>query len=306
MNYRFWVVLVSFCLSLGVLKAAGPDPAAEGHAEVLLAELQQLKAAVTRSLSVESRPHFVTFWDFDGTIQAGDCSEGWFRDGQWVYHGLAQRCIEAGHSSVYTNRHDFDQFWSDYQLMDTRAGHWLAYPYIAQMLRGARSTDVEALAERTFNEVFRRYYYTSSLSILRGLQFAGVEIRVLSASPEAFVRGAAASLGIPPAHIHGIRTEIRDGRLTERLVYPITWAEGKTERLQQILQEIKTARPGAVPIVLGAFGNSYSTDGPFMAWVARQVLPGGGKPVVLMINGGEPPPSYRDLFRCAEQNSYGP
>jgi len=85
MNYRFWVVLVSFCLSLGVLKAAEPGPAAEGHAEVLLAELQQLKAAVTRSLSAESRPHFVTFWDFDGTIQAGDCSEGWLRDGQWVY-----------------------------------------------------------------------------------------------------------------------------------------------------------------------------------------------------------------------------
>ncbi len=47
--------------------------------------------------------------------------------------------------------------------------------------------------------------------------------------------------------------------------------------------------------VIGGFGNSYNTDGPFLAWIASQSLPA-GKPVVVMINGGPSPEEYSGTF----------
>ena len=54
-------------------------------------------------------------------------------------------------------------------------------------------------------------------------------------------------------------------------------------------------RGKAIDIAIGGFGNSYNTDGPFMAWIAKQNLPA-GKPVVAMINGGDTPQDYSGLF----------
>ena len=58
-----------------------------------------------------------------------------------------------------------------------------------------------------------------------------MECHIISASPDLFVKGAAQSLGIPAGHIHGIEVRARDDRLTEELIYPVTWNVGKRERL---------------------------------------------------------------------------
>ena len=38
---------------------------------------------------------FLAFWDFDGTILKGDCSEGLRQDGKPIYKGMVQLGIEA-------------------------------------------------------------------------------------------------------------------------------------------------------------------------------------------------------------------
>jgi hypothetical protein len=53
--------------------------------------------------------------------------------------------------------------------------------------------------------------------------------------------------------------------------------------------------------VLAGFGNSYGTDGDFLAYIARQKFPAGA-PLAVMINGGPAPGAYQGLFREVSQS----
>jgi len=285
------------CIWPFLLGAAQPEP----HSAELLKRLLELREAILASVAPRDAA-FVTVWDFDGTILDGDCSEGLQRDGKTVYPGLAQLSIEAGLSALYSKEGGFSAFWRDYTMLDERIGHWIAYPYILQMLRGASADQLSQLAERAFETRYSPHYFASSMNIIRGLQSAGVEVQILSASPERFVRGAAASLGIEPERISGIRVNERAGLLTEELIYPVTWADGKRRRLEAILQSRANKDPGRPIYLIGGFGNSYNTDGPFLAWIAGRSLPA-GKPVVVMVNGGSAPAEYSGLFTEVEQHT---
>jgi phosphoserine phosphatase len=284
---RRWLVFSSCMLLLGPMQTVS-------KAEELLDRLLDVREAVLAS-GAPADAAFITVWDFDGTILDGDCSEGLQRDGRTVYPGLAQLSIEHGLSALYSNNGGFQAFWRDYRMLDERIGHWIAYPFILQMLHGARADDVSNLAAQTFETVYSSHYFATSVNIIRGLQAAGVEIQVISASAQRFVRGAAATLDLEPERISGIRVIERDGLLTEQLIYPVTWAEGKRQYLQDILRARAEQQPDKAVFVIGGFGNSYNTDGPFLAWIATQSLPA-GKPVVVMINGGPSPQEYSGLF----------
>ena len=245
---------------------------------------------------------FLAFWDFDGTILKGDCSEGLKAGERTVYPGLAEVAIENGFSELYPRDGGFARFWSDYTNMDTRVGHWLAYPFIPQMLRGARAEEVLRLSQAQFAGTLSNYLMASSVKIIRALQQGGVESHILSASADLFVKGASQSLGIPAGHIHGIEVRTRDGRLTEELVYPVTWNEGKRRRLMQITEEIER-EPGKKRVfVLAGFGDSYSTDGPFLKFIATQSLPA-GKPIAVFYDGGAEPSEYKGLFYQARHSA---
>lgn len=245
---------------------------------------------------------FLAFWDFDGTILKGDCSEGLKIGEKTIYPGLAQVAIESGLSEIYPREGGFARFWADYTNMDEHIGHWLAYPFIPQMLRGAKAEDVLQLSERHFANTLSNYLMTSSVKIIKALERGGVETHVLSASADLFVKGAAQSLGLPASHIHGIEVRVRDGRLTEELVYPITWNVGKRERLKQIVTEAERRSGGGKVFVLAGFGDSYSTDGPFLKFIATQKLPA-GEPIAVFYDGKDEPPEYRGLFYQARHRA---
>jgi phosphoserine phosphatase len=287
---------ILLCVSVFALIAAHAEPRPAG----LLQNLLDVRTAIVAAGAPE-RAAFMTVWDFDGTILDGDCSEGLQRDGQTVYPGLAQLSIENGLSRLYPADGGFADFWRDYTMLDERIGHWLAYPYILQMLRGASAGQLSNLAAQEFEARYRDHYFASSVYLIQALQAADIEVHIVSASAERFVRGAAASLDIDPGRFHGIRVAERDGLLTEELIYPVTWAEGKRRRLQEILQSRAEHEPDVPVFVIGGFGNSYNTDGPFLEWIARQSLPA-GKPVAVMINGGPAPDAYTGLFVEIEQH----
>lgn len=289
-------------LTLGTtLSAAPPEP----HAEAALRDILAARDAIlARRVAPAAPPVFLAVWDFDGTILHGDCSEGLVENGAPVYPGLAQRCIEQGLSSVYRPENGVAEFWKDYRYLDERVGHWLAYPFIPQMLRGAEAAQVQRLARDHFASVLAPFYYASSLHILRGLETAGVCNVVISASADVFVDAAAPTLALPEDRFHGIALRIdAAGKLTSDVLPPLTWAEGKRARLLELVAAWADAYPQSEVIVLAALGNSYGTDGAFLEHVARQPLPAGQRPVVLMINGGAAPPRYRGLFREVEQRA---
>jgi phosphoserine phosphatase len=272
---------------------------AESHADELLAELLDLREAV---LALRPRARLLAFWDLDGTLLHGDCSEGLCAGGQELYPGLVRLAIEKGHSPEYSSNLGGYQRWQqDYSQLSERVGCWLAYPFLAQIFAGASEQDLLDLAALHFNSTLSEFYFSASRVIFDGLAQAGVEQHILSASAEFFVRGAALSLGLPPKNLHGIRVKTAEGRLTRELLYPVTYAEGKATKLIEIVQAAEAQSDPDQPVyALAAFGNSFDTDRAFLAHVVRQTLPA-GRPMAVMINAGFAPANYRGLFRSVSQ-----
>jgi len=286
---RRFRTLASVAVAALLLTAAGAEEHADGVIRRVLDNVAKLKAADPQAVPM-------AFWDFDGTIIRGDISDGLREDGQEKFSGLAQRTIEAGFSSVYDSKTGWPQFRDrDYPRLN-QLGRWIAWPFIAQMLHGARADALAAFCAAECEKVYRKWYFASSVRILRALEKAGVENYVISASPEVFVRSAAASLGLPPERFRGIRVEIAGGYLTPRVIQPVPEGEGKVENLRELV----LARPHGVAVA--AFGNSYSTDGAFLRYVATQPsLPGGAKGTALMINGNKTVSGYTEHFICVRQ-----
>jgi phosphoserine phosphatase len=290
--------------AIGLLTLAeGPLAIAEEPDDSRIIErILRTREAILQAVPSTNATVFMAFWDFDGTILKGDCSEGLTDGGKVIYPGLAKVAIEHGLSALYAREGGFTRFWNDYTNMDTRIGHWLAYPFIPQMLRGAREGEVLELSQAHFANTMSNYLMASSVKIIRALERGGVECHIISASPDLFVKGAAASLGLPAKHIHGIELRSRDGRLTEELVYPVTWNIGKRQRLRSIVAEIEHQPGNPKVFVLAGFGDSYSTDGPFLKFIAGQSLPAGTPIAVYYDSTGTEPSEYSGLFYHARHS----
>jgi phosphoserine phosphatase len=292
------LVFALLLAALGAARAEEPDDTR------ILSQILQARAEILRSAGAANShpsPLFLAFWDFDGTILKGDSSEGLQADGKPVYPGLAQLAIERGLSALYPPAGGFDRFWNDYTNMDARIGHWLAYPFIPQMLRGAKADDVLQLSRRHFAGTLSNYFMASSLHLIRSLQRGGVEVHIVSASADLFVKGAADCLRLPADHIHGIEVRVHEGRLTEEIVYPVTWNVGKREKIQAIVAQKEHEAPGRRVFILAGFGDSYNTDGPFLKFIAQQSLPA-GKPIAVFYDSKQEPAEYRGLFYQARHS----
>ncbi|MBK1792060.1 HAD family hydrolase [Persicirhabdus sediminis] len=278
--------------------------AGEDHTTQILSEIENNRQLVMEQAGPagEDSYIFLAFWDFDGTILHGDCSEGLVDDGTVIYQGLAQLVIESGHSKIYPVDGGFDRFWKDYRHMEHTISEWLAYPFIAQMMWGADTAKLEDLCARHFREQMSPHYFSSSMEMMNHLESLGIKNHVISASADVFVTASAETLPIDRSRMNGIKLKINDGVLSEEIIYPVTWAEGKTTKLKEIVAEVEAANPGKQVVVLAAFGNSYGTDGAFMKFVAQQQLPA-GKATAVMINGGDEPAEYRGLFTCVQQTA---
>jgi len=267
----------------------------------IIGQILQTRAAILKSIG-DKNAIFLAFWDFDGTTLKGDCSEGLHEDGKMIYPGLAQLAIEHGLSEIYPRDGGFERFWNDYTNMDARIGHWLAYPFILQMLRGAKADDVLQLSRDYFSNTLSNFLRASSVHIIRELEQGGVQSHILTAGAEIFVQGASTSLGIPTNQIHGIKVRVRDGRLTEELVYPVTWNIGKRQKVQEVVAETGRRHPGQNVFVLAGFGDSYNTDGPFLNFIASQLLPA-GKAISVFYDNTNAPAEYRGLFYQASHRA---
>ncbi|MCB1192007.1 MAG: haloacid dehalogenase-like hydrolase [Leptospiraceae bacterium] len=238
---------------------------------------------------------FLSFWDFDGTILKGDCSEGLTEDGKAVYKGLLQLSIEDGFSISY-NKNEFTKFEKDYREMEAKKGSAIAYQYIAQIYQGQDKKKLETFTSIYFENTLRKFYFSESIKILNSMIGQDdFRVYIISASPDFFVKGASGSLKIPKSQIRGINLEDKDGILTNKIKQPITYAEGKTKALQKIVLDIIKEKKYKNVFVLAGFGNSYQTDAPFLKYIIEQKLPV-SKPVAVMINGGKPPIEYDGLF----------
>ena len=284
-----------FAVSLALAAVAGAEPAephAEGIVKRVLAEVAKLKAADPDAVPM-------AFWDFDGTIIKGDVSIGQANGStNFLYSGLVRRTIESGFVQGYDSKDGWQRFWTQDYPRFHDFGRWLAWPFLAQMLHGNAAGVLDDFCHREFEKTYRHWYFTASYQMLRALEEAGVENYIVSASPEIFVRNADRTLGLPRERFRGIRTAIVGGYVTTRVLPPNPAGEGKVEHVRDFV----LARPHGVAVA--AFGNSYSTDGAFLRYVATQPsLPGGAKGVAVMINGNKTVPGYSEHFIRVDQDA---
>lgn len=265
----------------------------EDHPQQITRSILATRSALEKSEACRRGCTFLTAWDFDGTILRGDSTEGLRESGKPVYSGMEEVAIDAGFSSIY-KRGEFARFWRDYEEMDRNQGHTAAYTYLPKVFKGAKLADLESLAGRHFWQVLRPFYFSSSIRMFNDLRYAGITPYVISAAPHIFIRSAAESLQISREQIYGIEVAVENGIVTDRVIEPVTYAEGKAARLSMIVRELEK-KHGKPVFVLAAFGNSYHTDADFMAWTISQKLPA-GKPEAVMINGGEAPAEFKGKF----------
>ena len=282
------------CAAFAAVVSFGAEKHVDAVVTEVLANVAKLKAAQPNAVPM-------AFWDFDGTIIKGDISEGLFenekeRTGKQLYKGLIEETILAGLSTVYKGPVGWKQYEEvDYPRMN-EIGRWLAWPYNAQIYGGVPSADLDAFCSQKVAEVYRKWYFASSVAIWQALEKAGVENYVVSASPEIFVRNTAESLGVTRGRTRAIRVEIDGGRMTTKVVHPVPFGEGKVENVRQLVLSRENG------VAIAGFGNSYSTDGCFLRYIVTQHLPGGAKGFALMINGGKEKPGFEGLFKLVEQD----
>src|SRR5882757_8621010 len=106
-RYLFNKVFVGLGLSAFITVHSGR--AEEPDDSRIVEQIFQTREAILK-VSTNAEPVFAAFWDFDGTILKGDCSEGLVIGGKGVYPGLAQVCIEKGLSELYAPHGGFDRF----------------------------------------------------------------------------------------------------------------------------------------------------------------------------------------------------
>lgn len=293
--FSFVITIIFFTL----IACAQP----EQHISGIVTHIIHTKSAIETYLAQHqsnAKPIFVSFWDFDGTILKGDCSEGYQENTTHIYKGLVQLAIEHNLSKFYKPT-EYSKFNNYYQHLDTTQGHLAAYTYLTKIFAGQSEQSMIALSTQYFNTTLQHYYFVSSIAIMAKLKENNIGIYIISASPQFFVKGAAPSLNLHPDNIHGIQLKTKAGMLTSTVVHPIPYAQGKTAKLKEIISMLKKSNNTPHVYALAAFGNSYHTDGHFLQYVATQTLPA-GKPIAVMINGGSPPALYAGLFQCVSQN----
>lgn len=254
-----------------------PETPAGGIADEILAS-----AAALRAASPDAQP--MAFWDFDGTLFQGDCSEG-FKTGMGGPRvaGLAEAAVLAGWSRRYPAAAGMQGFWLDYRNLMRREGHAAAYLHLAQAFAGAPETKLLALAGEEFRSHLQPWFFREALALWHLLEAGGVRCEVISASPDFFVKGASSVLGVPPERLHGLRLLNTDeGLLTSWPMEPLTIGAGKAAVLREILSETAGGQPGERFAVAG-FGNDLVTDGPMLEAVASATLPA-GTPFAALVN----------------------
>jgi len=272
---------------------------AENHVNGIVQDILETRRMMEAGPLCSNGCIFISVWDFDGTIIKGDCTEGLTENGREIFRGLARSAIEAGFSKKY-GKGEFEKFWKDYKTLEEK-NHTDAYTFLAKIFAGAEDSRVRAHSASRFQETMKNYYFLSSVEMMGQLSRGGVVNYIVSASPLFFVLGSSKTIGVPEDRISGIETEIQGGLLTDRIVPPVNYAEGKVERIKKILDSAQREAKGKKVILLAGFGNSYHTDGPFLKWIHERTL-SSGHTVSVMINGGETPPEYKGLFTEVDQD----
>lgn len=130
----------------------------------------------------------------------------------------------------------------------------VGYPYLVQIMAGIREQDLRAWADAFAKTHVAQHAYQPQHALIKALQAKGADVWIVSASNQWIVEAGGHYLGIPADKVVGIRLEVKDGILTDRVIPPVTYRPGKVEAIGKYI--------GKTPILVA--GDSI-TDYEMMA-----------------------------------------
>lgn len=257
-------------------------------------EIEKIKDG-DKSLCESGKCLFITFWDFDGTILKGDCSEGLTENGKQVYKGLIELGVENGYSKNYKGEEGLKKLEYEFSVLEKKDIEQ-AYLFATKVFAGSEEMALLTFSQEHFKNVLQNYYFPSSIQILNKLKEAGVKSYIISASADFFVKGSAGTVPVDFDAMYGIQMKVENGKTTSTVIPPVTFAEGKRKKIELIVEKILQEKKADYVFVLAGFGNSFRTDGAFLNYISEQKLQA-GKPISVMINGGKSPEIYKGKFK---------
>lgn len=177
--------------------------------------------AIDRAIAqeLEKNPNPVAAFDADGTLWDTDLGENFFR---WqVEHKVLPNLPENP--------------WQFYRNEKEKGSPQKAYLWLAQINQGQELKTVQQWAEDALPKELP--FFDEQRRLIDKLLRANVQVYVVTASVKWSVEPGAKRLGIPSDNVLGVRTEIQNGRVTNRQEGLITYREGKPKELLRVTND---------------------------------------------------------------------
>ncbi len=187
----------------------------------------------------------VAAFDADGTLWHDDIGEAFAR---WLVEGELLKTVDKA------------SFWHEYEsrVAESRID---GYTWVIQVMAGLEDADVRLWCRQL--AAAWPNYRGAMKGLVAGLQGEGFETWIVSASNRWIVHAAAPSVGIPQDRVLGIETQVADGVLTTRPLYPRPCNQGKVDAIQKHI--------GVRPVF--AFGDSMG-DFEMLAYAEQPLVVG--------------------------------
>jgi len=180
---------------------------------------QQLKSFFAKHKTTEGRK--IAVFDGDGTVM-----------GQ-TPHYLADECM-------YEFAKDYPG-WNK-EIMDTITKlSNVSLPYVqyrVKYISGKSLQFYRDLGEKTFNKYYKHKIFQPVKQLITTLKKNNFEVWIVTASPEGmYQQFLSKEFGIPITNIIGVKSIIKNGIVTDRIVEPVPQDEGKMEAIETFIQD---------------------------------------------------------------------
>jgi len=94
------------------------------------------------------------------------------------------------------------------------------------------------LGEKTFNKYYKHKIFKPIKQLIKILKENDFEVWIVTASPEGmYQQFLSKEFDIPITHIIGVKSVIKDGIITDKIVYPVPQDKGKMEAIETFIQD---------------------------------------------------------------------
>ncbi len=182
--------------------------------------LEPIFQEITKSLEKSREKAFAVF-DFDNTC---------------IFNDITEAALDYMSANNLFRDKDFsDGGFEKYYKLFNEGKVKESYEFISKILNGFSINEIGALVEKVI-EVGNIKPREKVIELLNYLKTNGVEVWVVSASPEILVRQVMTHFNIE-ANLIGIRNIIVDGKITPELEKPLPIIEGKVECIKKFISQ---------------------------------------------------------------------